>query len=309
VEPGAAGLPLPNATGPPGPLEPARSPEIPRELIEAIRERRCIPVLGPGILAATGFRDAAPPSLRELARAAAKASEYGEEGDFELLKQAGEWLEPSIFHRVCQYFRGERARAHRLMRLLEDAFRPCKPPPSVEALARWDVPGYICLTFDGLLERALKDMGRPFVSLGLGDPSPTDLEITRLVNLCGVWGERANRAPALTERDFERLWDRLAKPPDWLVNLITSVEGRSLLLLGAHPREPLARRLASQLYAREVADAAGPIYFATVDHRPADEAYFRGHEGLEIRWVDATPSALIQYVDTALAAAREVARP
>ena len=286
--------------------ETARDVQIPRELIEAIRDRRCIPVLGPGILAAPAFRDAAPPMLRELARIAAKAAEYGEDADFELLKGAGEWLERPIFHRVCQHFRAEKARAFKLSKLLEDTFRPLKPSPSLLALAQWNVPGYICLTFDGLLERALKDSGRSFVAMGLDDSAPSEMERTRLVNLCGVWGERANRAPALTERDFERLWDRLAKPPDWLMNLITAVDGRSLLFLGAHPRDPLARRLASKLLATGVAEAAGPVYFASVAHQPADDAYWKEF-GME--WLDIAPSALIEHVDSVLFAGREATRP
>ena len=297
--------PPPPPPGVPVPPGPARAVALPSELIRSIREGRCIPVLGPGMIAAAAFRDAAPPLLRDLARDAAKEAGYGEDSDFDLLGRAGDWLERSIFHRVCQHPRTERGRTNRLRRLLEDAYRPCKPSPSLVALARWDVPGYICLSFDGLLERALKEMGKSFVALGLDDPSPTELGLTRLVSLCGVWGGRANRAPALTERDFDRLLDKLGKPPDWLTTLITDQGSRSLLFLGAHPRDPLARRLASGFDDSGVAQDAGPIYFASLDHRPADDAYWKD---LAVEWLDVTPSALIEQVDAALAAGREAER-
>ena len=67
-----------------------------------------------------------------------------------------------------------------------------------EAMAGWDVPGYICMYIDGLLEQALLQRGRRFVVL---DPTSAavaagEVDLPRLVHLCGTWRERDQGALA-----------------------------------------------------------------------------------------------------------------
>jgi hypothetical protein len=277
--------------------------EIPRKLLAAVRDRRCVPVLGAGLLTAAVFRDSvAPPGLRELTRKLADVSGYPEPADFELLERGGTWLDGLILRRVCQYFIDDEDRAADLNRLIETEFSPFHPPPAVASLAGWDVPGFICLHFDGLLEQALIAQDRRFVTLTLDDPTPADLELPRLVQLCGTCRGRDKKAAALSEQKHDALWDRLAKPPDWLTNLITGVEDRSLLFLGIHPRDALARRLASRLYAKGVANEAGPIYFASTEYTAADQAYWKN---FNVRWIKRNSGDLIFEIESALSTARK----
>jgi hypothetical protein len=296
------------AAGSPGvaiPNEPSKV-EIPKKLIAAVRERRCVPVLGAGLLTAAVFRDSAPPpGLRQLTKKLADGSGYPEPADFDLLERGGAWLDGPILRRVCQYYIDDEDRAADLNRLIESEFSAFKPPEVVAKLAGWDVPGYICLHFDGLLEQALIARERRFVALTLDDPAPADLELLRLVQLCGTCRGRDKKAAALTEQKYDALWDRLAKPPDWLTNLITAGEDRSLLLLGIHPRDALARRLVSRLYAKGVANEAGPIYCASTEYSAADQAYWKS---FNVRWIKRNSGDLIFDIETALSAAKEGGR-
>jgi hypothetical protein len=281
--------------------------EIPKKLVLAVRDRLCIPVLGEGLLTAEVFRDAPPPpGLRALTKKLADVSGYPEPADFELLERGGTWLDGLILHRVCQYYIDDEDRAADLNRLIEEEFRESRPPKAVQTLAGWNVPGYICLHFDGLLEQELIARGRRFIALTLDDPTPGDLEILRLVQLCGSCRGRDKKAAALTEQKHDALWDRLARPPDWLTNLITAVDDRSLLFLGVHPRDPLARRLASRLYAKGVANDAGPIFFVTTEQVAADQAYWKN---FNVRWVKRSPADLIDEIGSMASSGGEGGRP
>ena len=76
------------ATGvePPPSRPPARA-ALPAGLVRAVRERRCVPVLGPGLLAALAVREAPPPVPRNLIRSLADVSHYPEAGDFDLIER------------------------------------------------------------------------------------------------------------------------------------------------------------------------------------------------------------------------------
>jgi hypothetical protein len=292
-------------TTPAAPARPAQA-ELPKRLIASVRERRCVPVLGAGLLTAEVFRDVSPPpGLPDLTKKLAEMSHYPDPADFDLLERSGMWLDGLILRRVCQYYIDDEDRAADLNRLIEDEFREFKPPEVVKSLAGWDVPGYICLHFDGLLEQELLARGRPFIALTLDDPTPTNLELPRLVQLCGTCRGRDKKAATLTEHKHDALWDRLVKPPDWLTNLITAVDDRSLLFLGLHPRDPLARRLASRLYAKGVANDAGPIYFATTEHIAADQAYWKN---FNVRWVKRSPADLVAEIEAVRSAGWEGGR-
>jgi hypothetical protein len=301
--PGPAGAPA----GPAAIVaEPARAP-LPPDLIEAVRERLCIPVIGPGLLTAAAQRDAPPMGPRQLARELGKAACYAETADFELMERGGGWLDGLVLRRVCQFFDADSRNRRKMFRLIEGAFHTCAPPEPIATLAGWDVPGYICLFFDGLMEEALKQRGRPFTVLNLSTATaPAGLDMPRLVHLCGTWRERDSDVLALTEKEYDELWDRLAKPPPWLSGLVTAEPGRSLLFLGAHPRDPLTRRLAARLLDEEVARRAGPAYFVSTDHTPADDAYW---EAYHVEWVDDSPAALIAALDAATSSARGGSRP
>ena len=251
-------------------------------------------------------RDAAPPVPSNLLRTLARATSYPEADDFDLIEHGCGWLDSLLLRRVCQHIKSDDDYKFQLFQLIEDAFSQHAPPPPYMTMAGWDVPGYICLYIDGLLEEALTRVAKKFVVLDKAATAVAEPGVTRLVHLCGTWRENDENMLTLTERQHDALWDWLAKPPAWLQDL-TQGSGRTLLFLGSHPRDPLVRRLASQLLDPRVSQRAGPVYF--VHHGPtaADGAYWKDIK--KVHWIDQSPGALITAIDAALAAAPHGGRP
>lgn len=271
--------------------------DVPSGLVKAIRERLCVPIIGPGLMSVGAVRDTVgPPSPRQLARLLADASNYPESEDFQHLDQAGEWLDGLLLSRVCQHFLSDEAIQHEFFESLEKAFAPCLPTPALLSLTGWDVPGYICLYIDALLEGALRVRQREFAALSLSAEAPTSREITRLVHLCGTWKNADSDDFALSEQQRDQLWDKLAKSPPWLTDLVQG-KGRSLLFLGIHPRDPLARRLVSKLRSPGVSQKTGPIYFVYPGHSAVDRAYWKG---FKVQWIEMPPAELLAAIDAAL---------
>ena len=279
---------------------------VPPGLLQAVRERRCVPVLGPGLLADLAKRDLPPPVPINLLRTLAKATLFPECEDFDMIERGCGWLDSLVLRRVCQHIKSDDDYKFQLFQLIEEAFSQHIPPAPYLTMAGWDVPGYICLYIDGLLEQALTKLTKKFVVLDKGATVLVEPALTRLVHLCGTWRENDENMLTLTERQHDALWDWLAKPPAWLQDL-TQGSGRTLLFLGSHPRDPLARRLASKLLDPSVTQRAGPVYF--VHHGPtaADEAYWKDIK--KVHWIDQSPAALIAAIDSSLAVAPGGGRP
>jgi hypothetical protein len=289
--------------GPPAPeppvavIPPARNSEIPVQLLKAIRERRCIPVIGPGLLM-TGVRNKLPPpGPRALARILADASAYPALNDFDIVERAGEWLEGWLLRRVSQHFLSNQDIQHELFERIEKAFGPCEPTPPLLDITRWQVPGYICLYIDALLERALRERERSFVALTLSAETPSARDVSRLVHLCGTWDKSDSDDFTLSEQQHDQLWDKLAKLPPWLSDLVHAESGRSLLILGAHPNDPLVRRLVAKLLDPKVSLRTGPIFFPNSGCSQVDRAYWTTQK---VHWIDETPAAVISAINAIL---------
>jgi hypothetical protein len=278
---------------------------VPAGLLKAVRERRCIPVLGPGLLAAPANRDVPPPVPGNLLRTLAKASSFPEADDFDLIERGTGWLDSLVLRRVCQHIKSDDDYKFQLFQLIEDAFGQYAPPAPYMTMAGWDVPDYICLYIDVFLEQALTKARKRFVVLDKAATALAEPDLTRLVHLCGTWRENDEDMLTLTERQHDALWDWLAKPPAWLQDL-TQGSGRTLLFLGSHPRDPLARRLASRLLDPSVSQRAGPVYFAYHGPTAADEAYWKDIK--KVHWIDQSPAALVAAIDAALATAPQGGR-
>jgi hypothetical protein len=286
--------------------EPAPAPSgslvIPDELLEVLRRGKCVPVIGPGLLRDGAVRSAeappgVPPGPLQLARHLARQCQYPRAGDFTLVEGAGEWMDFTLLQWVCQHFHSLRKIQHKLYDTIVDAYAQARPTPSLHAIVSWKVPGIICLHFDGMAHLAAKEAGKEVQPLNALDAKvavkPGD---TLLVHVRGTWTDTDTLI--LTEEEHDRLWDRLADLPSLVTDLVHATRGRSLLLLGVHPRDPLARRLCAKLLNPQVSGKVGPIFFACTEPTEVDEAYWGRIKAVE--WIRAEPGALVAALDSAL---------
>ena len=303
----AEGSERPFALGPPArsPIPPPPPPglkqtpvTIPDRLIGALRERKCVPVIGPGLLALEALRSAPPPpGPRVLARKLAERSAYPLlAADFALVEQAGTWMDSLVLQWVCQHFNSLEEIQDQLFTAIEECFRPLKPSESLKALATWDVPGYLCTYFDGLLQQAIQEQSRVVQVLNaVQAATPPEPGVPLLVHLRGAWTD--DRSLVLTEDEHNDLWDRIGNLPTHVTELVHASPGRSLLVLGAHPRDPLLRRLVSRLIPPETARRVGPVFFACERPTEADEAYW---SRFKVQWLRDPLDRLIDALNAAL---------
>jgi hypothetical protein len=273
LEPPALPIVKPVDSTPPRPAA-----KIPEDLLAALLERRCVPVLGPGLLSADAVRHEAPPlGPRELARCLAQESNYHPGELFELAARAGPWIDATLLQWVCQHFFSLRKIRFKVFNLIQQTFRTQMPSPLIRAIAAWNTPGYICTYFDGLLQQALQDGSRPIHVLNsLRAAVAPDPGAVLLVHLRGNWSDPDSLI--LTEDQHNELLDQLVELPTRVTGLVRGSVGRSLLFLGLDPREPLVRRLVAKLIPQEHRDTVGPVYFACPDPTDDDRAYWHDFE-------------------------------
>jgi hypothetical protein len=277
--------------------------ELPDDLVGALRENRCVPVLGPGLLGAGAIRaggaaDEADsvPGPRELAHTLAELSHYPQMDDFALSERGGAWLDGFVLQWVCQHLSSQRKIRPQMLKTIKESFQRCRPPAAVRRVASWKVPGFICTYFDGLLAQAVLELGRKLqVVNALQDDAPADPTLPLLIHLRGTW--RDERSLVLTEDRHNQLWDRLSQLPEWVSNLVQGDYGRSLLFLGVHPRDPLARRLCAKLINEETKLRVGPVYFACTAPTGADESYW---DNFGVQWLRDDLETLVGTLATAL---------
>jgi hypothetical protein len=231
-----------------------------------------------------------------LAQSLAQASDYPQREDFEICAKAGEWMDFYLLQWVCQHFQSLRRLQHKLYSTIEEAYTGMKPPAAYFAVAAWDVPGFICTYFDGMLALALKLLGKhPGILNAVDGKLNVAPDRPVLVHLRGIWTD--TESLVLTEEDHDRLWDRMAKLPARVTDLLHGSAGRSLLFLGVHPRDPLAHRLCAKLLDRGISKRVGPVYFAHSDPTAVDEAYWCNYK---VEWIRLTPDTVIQAIESAL---------
>ena len=288
-------------TVPPPPPEKKRSFQarpslVPPELAEALQERRCVPVIGPGLLSAGAVRGAScPPEPRQLALELARESRYPRMEDFEISERAGGWIGALLLPLVCQHYVRTQVR-YRLVRSIQRAYEAFEPPPALLAIAGWDVPGVLCSHFDSLFQEALEERGRAARSISALEPCET-LDELIVIHLRGKCSDP--QSLVLTEDEHDVLYDKLAIPPAPIVHLLHGEIGRTLLFLGVSPRDPIVRRIASPLLGPGGSPNRGTAFFACSTRDPVEEAFWSKFEHLE--WIEAHLNELLEEMD-ALAA-------
>ena len=114
---------------PPGGVAPARpAVDLPEDLLAALLEAKCVPVIGPGVLSAGALRDEAPPpGPRDLARRLAQESNYRAGTLFDLAAGAGPWIDAMLLQWVCQHFSVQRRIGFKMFNIIQQMFRTLKP--------------------------------------------------------------------------------------------------------------------------------------------------------------------------------------
>ena len=252
--------------------------KLPEDLLAAFREGRVIPVIGPDILGVGAMRSTPPPpGPRQLAEQLAHEANYPRMEYFRLndvtIEASGLWL----LQAVCQHYERENER-WKLLMAVQSIYKQFPPPPVLQEIARWNVPGVICAYFDGFIEEAMNRQHRLFRSLpGIDQKLAGYRDEPLIVHVRGVFNE--GDSLVLTERDNELLEDRMRRLSPHVGDLVRKSIGRSLVFLGVSPRDPAIRRLTRAL--RGSGRNQGPMYFIRSDDENND-AYWNDYP---MRWL------------------------
>jgi hypothetical protein len=260
--------------------------DLPADLLDAFRERRIVPVIGPDLLCVGAMRSKNPPGPRQLAEQLAREAKFPRMDLFERsdaeAESAGVWLLPA----VCQHYERKKER-WKLLTAVQRAYKDFPPPPAVCQIASWDVPGVICAYFDGLMTEAMTGAHKTFRALQSVDQKAAGYrDETLVVHVRGVYSE--SDSLILTERDQELLLDRMMNLSSHVADLARKTVGRSLLYLGVSPRDPLVRRLTRAL--RGNGRNQGPMFFVSPD-RTVEDAYW---DDYNVQWL---PMPLDAFLD------------
>lgn len=262
---------------------PPAATALPDGLIRALREGRCVPVVGPRVLTAGAVRAGLPMAdVRQLARTLAGSS-YPHERDFRLCEAAGDWMDAMLLQWVCALAKKSRE-LYELTQMIQDAYASCQPPPILSLMTEWSVPGIFYLHFDGLLEEAFSANRKPIrVVYGVDEPVPAG-NAPLLVHVRG--SHRKVESIVLTEDDHDALWERVGKMTPEITNLVRGYNGRSLLFLGINPRDPLVKRLFSKLLDGWSAKLRGPIFFVCREEERDDPYWEEKSHPSSFHWIE-----------------------
>ena len=288
---------LAHGAGPAGPL--------PAKLVAALREHRCIPVIGPGVLRAQATRaenGGEPPPFgpRELALQIAANPEhaYPRPADIKLCDSAGDWLSPTLLQWVSQYAESQDDSRGDLLEEIQRQYVPTAMPPLIRKIARWKVPELFYTHFDGYLESCVVNgegwLDNVVYELEKPPTVPTAREFgPRSLVLVRGCHTKAEQFPLiLTEDDHDKLAERITKLDDQLKNTARKAK-RSVLFLGVSPRDPVARQLGQQLLVAEKNRQQGPTYFCWPNADEVDTAYWQKYG---VKWLTHDVTTLVRLV-------------
>lgn len=278
---------------------PATAAQLPADVIRAIQEECCVPVVGPAALGWT--RDNALTPLvfaRKLAQDAACTYPLLRP-DLDLCERAGEWMNGNFLQWVCQHREAQNETRSELVEFVQAHYAKAEPPPLLEALKSWKVPALFYTYFDGFLEgevtRGAAWLNRVVYDLdkSLESTSPS-LEGQRfLVLLRG--SHRRGKSLVLTESDHDILFERIRNISSQLAEF-TLKEKRLTLFLGVSPRDPLIRQLSRQLLATEQR-LHRPPYFVWKGWTAVDRAYW---QRFGVRPIDEDASTVVRLISRAM---------
>ena len=248
---------------------------LPDDLVQAVRDRRCVPMLGAGVLEAE--RDGAPKALtlRGLATRLAQDLELPE-ADRQELQSAPASTDIFLFQRVCQFFLRQKTRPDReptrvpLTSEIAKAYQLATPPAWLEDLAKWRAPAVICAHFDGFASQILAQSSDSTTGV-LSEQLPATLTRPLVVNVRGIVKDTTTLV--LTEEEHDALWDAIQGMSNHVRSLLRP-DARSLLCIGVSPRDPWVKHLVRQL-APKGGRNVGPIFFASDGLTDVDRACWK----------------------------------
>lgn len=287
-------VPSPPPSAPPPPPPPgARA--LPATLEAAFRDRRCVPILGPGILVAGAVRRAgagtpAIPGPTDLATSLSQFQSYPYptppgKADFALCANGGDWMSGHLLQWVCQHFQHKAGNRTELLMALGEVYGRLEPGEFIRQVANWRVPAMFYTFFDGLLEQCVNRRESSLNVVAPLSPSanPSEGEDAASQPLLLVRGSLNDPdSLVLTEEDFDDLLDRLSRLPP-TVAALTKRTGRSVLFLGLNPRDPLVRALAHKLLETGSRRKQGPTFFVAPTPTDVDRAYW---DRYHVTWID-----------------------
>ena len=268
---------------------------LPPDLARAVREGRCVPIVGPAALGWT--RDhALTPLVFTRALAQDERCTYPLlEADLDLCERAGEWLNGYFLEWVCQHREAQNETRSDLVEFVQAHYAASSPPPLLASFLRWKVPVLFYTYFDGFLEgevtRGQAWLNRVIYDLdkSLETTAPTLAEQRFLVLLRG--SHRRGKSLVLTETDHDLLAERIRNLSPQLAEF-TLKERQLTLFLGVSPRDPLIRQLSRRLLATEQRLHLPP-YFVWKGWSSVDRAYWRQYG---VRPLEEDPSTVVRLI-------------
>jgi hypothetical protein len=218
------------------------------------------------------------------------------------IKESDELDDEELLPRVCQLFE-KRNERYKLLLAVQRAYKDLQPPPLAESLASWDVPGMVCLYFDGLIHAAMSRRGAGPRSIMVPEEALSGFKgEPLLLHLRGHYVDPDSLV--LTERDHDVLYDRLGRIAPSIADVLVRKQiGMTALYLGVSPHNRLLRRLTNVLRSpKNRPGSCGPIYFACRESDDIDEAYWRDYD---VEWLKFEPVALVAALSDALVKARQ----
>jgi len=255
---------------------PVYSPDF-TDCLEALREKECVLVLGPAMLASGRTRNApAFPTMRDLGRQLSAECDFPWPDDGSL----DDFAVATLLPWVCHQYQYKRER-YRLIRTIARLYDGCVPPAVFEAVGKLQAPAVVYTHFDGLLETAMRNVRATFTAVSsLAHTGGVDITGTLL--LCPTGTTSVPESLVLTEEEHERLHEDIGTVTPVIRARMHGPVGRCALFAGVSPRDPLARRMAARFLDTGSRRTQGPTYFVTAQHTPADDAYW---EKYGVRWI------------------------
>jgi len=268
---------------------PPQTSQPPRALVAAVRDGRCVPIVGPRLFREGVMRNEAnPPGPKELADILKLKYGYPDEADFRA-SDAVTWTETELLQRVCQF--SLQAESYEVVRTIVGVYRACQPPRCFGQLAGWRVPGIVCTYIDGLMWHALSDRSKATRVLNrVNEPVQADDSHPLLLNLRGTVAD--SRSLVLTEEDHEALWEQMADLSPAVSNLVHKEDGRTLLFLGVSPRDATVRRFIRRLLPQGRTRNQGQIFWVAPGRTAADDAYWV--KQYRVEWIEEPTNPFIE---------------